>query len=56
MARFQRKRREVPAAVTTLARPLFRYSPGRDAYVLRVIGHQRGPVLKGPPSRRFRRD
>ncbi|HEY5198285.1 MAG TPA: hypothetical protein VIJ51_14795 [Solirubrobacteraceae bacterium] len=26
--------------------PLFRYSPVRDAYVLRIVGRRRGPVLK----------
>ena len=26
--------------------PLFRYSQPRDAYVLRVIGHHVGPVLR----------
>ncbi|MCW2990399.1 MAG: hypothetical protein JWM73_993 [Solirubrobacterales bacterium] len=31
--------------VRTLARPFFRYSTTRDAYVLRVIGNQHGPVL-----------
>jgi hypothetical protein len=25
---------------------VFRYSPGRDAYVLRLIGQRHGPVLK----------
>jgi hypothetical protein len=34
-----------PTAVAVL-RLLFRYSEGRDAYVLRLIGHSSGPVLK----------
>ena len=46
MPRFQRQRHEVPRVVTTICRPLFRYSTTRDAFVLRVIGNQRGPVLK----------
>jgi hypothetical protein len=29
-----------------LARPLFRYSLSRDAYVMRVIGNTHGPVLR----------
>jgi hypothetical protein len=29
-----------------LVRPLFRYSLSRDAYVLRLIGNSRGPVLR----------
>ena len=28
-----------------MLRPLFRYSPTRDAYVLRLIGKSAGPVL-----------
>ena len=46
MPRFQRQRHEVRPVVTTLAKPFFRYSTTRDAYVLRVIGNRRGPVLK----------
>ena len=46
MARFQRPRHEVGPVVKTLVKPFFRYSTTRDAYVLRVIGNQRGPVLK----------
>jgi hypothetical protein len=29
-----------------LLRPFFRYSRVRDAYVLRLIGNSRGPVLR----------
>ncbi|MFL5844164.1 MAG: hypothetical protein ACJ762_05660 [Solirubrobacteraceae bacterium] len=32
--------------VTKIFKPFLRYSTTRDAYVLRVIGNQRGPVLK----------
>jgi hypothetical protein len=46
MPRFQRQRHEVAPVVTKIVKPLFRYSTTRDAYVLRVIGNQRGPVLK----------
>ena len=28
-----------------LLSPFFRYSLGRDAYVLRAVGNRRGPVL-----------
>ena len=40
-----RPRRPVSTATITLLWPLFRYSPIRDAYVLRAIGGSRGPVL-----------
>ena len=46
MPRFQRPRHDVSPVVTKSAKPFFRYSQTRDAYVLRVIGNQRGPVLK----------
>lgn len=29
-----------------MAKPLFRYSSGRDAYVLRGVGRHIGPVLR----------
>jgi hypothetical protein len=41
-----RRRREVRPWVLTLLRPLFVYNHHRHAYVLRVIGNRRGPVLK----------
>ncbi len=41
-----RPRRYVPQLTLMLVRPLFRYSPSRDAHVLRVIGNSRGPVLR----------
>ena len=34
-----------PATLAVL-RPLFRYSAGRDAYVLRIVGNRFGPVLE----------
>jgi len=37
-----------------LLRPLFRYSYGRDAFVLRGIGGNRGPVLRLERRRRQR--
>jgi hypothetical protein len=46
MIRVQRPRRYVSRTTLTLLWPLFRYSHGRDAHVLRVIGHWHGPVLK----------
>jgi hypothetical protein len=41
-----RNRRQVRTTTLTLLRPLFRYSAGRDAYVLRVVGNRFGPVLR----------
>ena len=41
-----RRRRHVPAWVIKPLAPLFTYNHHRDAYVLRGIGHRRGPVLK----------
>jgi hypothetical protein len=46
MIRVQRPRRYVSQLTLTLLWPLVRYSPARDAHVLRVIGHWHGPVLK----------
>jgi hypothetical protein len=45
-----RPRRYMPRPLIALLRPLFRYSEFRDAYVLRGVGHTRGPVLR--PRRR----
>lgn len=42
----QRPRHYLSAPVLITVRPLFRYSGGRDAYVLRVGGNRVGPVLK----------
>jgi hypothetical protein len=46
----RRPRRYVSKRTLNALRPLFRYSERREAYVLRVIGSYRGPVLK--PDRR----
>lgn len=63
-----RPRRRVSPAAIRLARPLFRYSAARDAYVLRVANGQYGPVLVDrssepalettfvTPTGRFKRD
>jgi hypothetical protein len=40
-----RPRTPVSRTKLLLARPFFRYSYWRDAYVLRVVGNSRGPVL-----------
>jgi hypothetical protein len=45
-ARQPRPRRYVSPAMLGVLRPLFRYSPMRDAYVLRAVGHRHGPVLR----------
>ncbi|HEX8206061.1 MAG TPA: hypothetical protein VF587_08390 [Solirubrobacteraceae bacterium] len=41
-----RPRRVVPGWLIALLRPLFRYSDGRHAYVLRLGGGRSGPVLQ----------
>ena len=46
MIRVQRPRRYVSHTTLTLLWPLFRYSRGHDAHVLRLVGHWHGPVLK----------
>jgi hypothetical protein len=46
MVRAQRPRHYVSRTTLAFARPLFRYSLSRDAYVLRLIGNSRGPVLR----------
>lgn len=46
MVRAQRPRHYVSRGTLALLRPLFRYSLSRDAYVVRVIGSTRGPVLR----------
>jgi hypothetical protein len=46
MVRARRPRHFVSKLTLMLVRPLFRYSPSRDAYVLRAIGNTRGPVLR----------
>jgi len=46
MTRPRRERRYVPAWTLILMRPLLRYSTGRNAYVLRIVGNHVGPVLR----------
>ncbi len=46
MVRAQRPRHYISRGTLALLRPLFRYSLSRDAYVVRVIGNTRGPVLR----------
>jgi hypothetical protein len=46
MTRTPRRRHYVSRSTLVLVKPLFRYSLGRDAYVLRGIGSSRGPVLR----------
>jgi hypothetical protein len=50
MRTLKRPRRYVPRAVLLSLRPFFRYSAHRDAYVLRVVGSDYGPVMR--PDRR----
>ena len=54
-----RPRRPLHPAMLALLRPALRYSYTREAYVLRVVGNQRGPVfvraggartLESPPA------
>ena len=40
-----RRRRRVHPFLLTLLSPLFRFSYGRSAYVLRIGGGKHGPVL-----------
>jgi hypothetical protein len=42
----QRRRRRVSTPVLMALRLAFRYSPSREAYVLRGVGNRVGPVLK----------
>jgi hypothetical protein len=42
----QRPRRYVSPYALALVWPLVRYSPGRQAYVLRLVGNSVGPVLR----------
>jgi hypothetical protein len=48
-----RRRRYVPSYALVIMRPLLRYSQTRDAYVLRIVGRRKGPVLRA--NRRQRR-
>jgi hypothetical protein len=51
--RSARRRRYVARHWLLVLGPVLRYSPTRDAFVLRVVGSSRGPVLR--PDRRSRR-
>ncbi len=51
MRTVRRPRKYIAAPWLTLLRPFLRYSRSRDAYILRVIGGTRGPVLRH--DRRF---
>jgi hypothetical protein len=42
----QRPRRYVSPVTLTAMRPVLRYSSTRDAFVLRMVGSHRGPVLR----------
>jgi hypothetical protein len=46
MRTIRRPRRYIAGHWIALLRPVLRYSSSRDAYVLRAIGSQRGPVLR----------
>ncbi len=50
-----RRRRHITKTQLWWITPLFRYSYSRDAYVLRVVGHYTGPVLKVTDRRRATR-
>jgi hypothetical protein len=54
MVRARRPRHFVSRRTILLLRPLFRYSLARDAYVLRLVGSTRGPVLRRERRRRQR--
>jgi hypothetical protein len=41
-----RPRRYVARRWLVLMRPVLRFSPGRDAYILRGVGRRFGPVLR----------
>ena len=43
--RVPRPRRAVPPWSRPIVRLFFRYSYSRDAYVLRLVGRRRGPVV-----------
>jgi hypothetical protein len=52
MRTIRRPRRYIAAHWLALLRPVLRYSSSRDAYILRLIGSQRGPVLRADRRRR----
>jgi hypothetical protein len=41
-----RPRHNVASGVLKALKPLLRFSYTRDAYVLRLVGNRRGPVLR----------
>jgi hypothetical protein len=43
-----RARRDVSPITVAVLRPLLRFSPARDAWVLRGIGRKHGPILQVP--------
>jgi hypothetical protein len=49
--RTKRQRRYIARHWLLVARPVLRYSQGRRAYVLRLVGGRFGPVLR--PDRRL---
>jgi hypothetical protein len=46
MRTVRRPRRYLAGHWLALIRPVLRYSRSRDAYILRLIGGRRGPVLR----------
>ena len=46
MVRAERPRRHVSPALIRGLRPVLRYSPTRNAYVLRAVGNRMGPVMR----------
>ncbi len=55
MRTVHRPRRYVAAHWLLLVKPLFRYSAAREAFVLRGVGRQFGPVLRVERRRTHRR-
>jgi hypothetical protein len=51
MRTVRRPRRYIAPHWIALLRPLFRYSTSRDAYILRWLGSERGPVLRADRRR-----
>jgi hypothetical protein len=52
MQRIARPRHYVSPGLLSVMRPFLRYSPIRGAYVLRIVGGRRGPVLRPDQRRR----
>jgi hypothetical protein len=46
MRTVRRPRRYIDETWIVLLRPILRYSSSRDAYILRAVGNNRGPVLR----------